>query len=59
MVQETQFKRRVRLIDEMPRQAASLEYIASNSEALSESQIGSLQGAASMMRQAAKLLEEL
>ena len=56
---ETQFQKRVRLIDEMPRQADSLVYIMENSEALSESQRFSLAGAADMMRAATKLLQDL
>lgn len=56
---ETQFQKRVRLVDQMPRQAESLHFIASESESLSDSQRSSLTYAAEMMRDAAKLLQDL
>lgn len=56
---ETQFQTRVRLVDQMPRQAESLHFIAAESEGLSESQRRSLAFAADMMRDAARLLAEL
>jgi hypothetical protein len=56
---ETQFKMRVRLIEQMPRQADSLAYIMENQDALSESQRSSLAFAADMLRDAAKLLSDL
>lgn len=56
---ETQFQKRVRLIEQMPRQADSLVYIMENQDALSESQRSSLAFAADMMRDAVKLLKDL
>lgn len=56
---ETQFQKRIRLVEQMPRQADSLSYILSENDDLSESQCNSLAWAADMLRDAAKLLSEL